>query len=184
MKIIVGISGGSGAIYAVSLLDALQRLNIETHLVMTGQGEYVLERECGFSVEQAKQLATHYHDRNDFAAKISSGSFKTDGMVVVPCSMNTVASIANGITSNLLVRAADVVIKERRRLVLVARETPLSPIHLQNMLTLSNMGVTIFPPVPSFYTNPQSLEDIVIHTTGRILDQLGVDNQLTERWAG
>lgn len=184
MRLVVGITGGSGAVYAVSVLNSLQKLGVETHLVVSKQGEFVMQHECGLTLEDLKDMSSYYYDEQDFAAAISSGSFVTDGMVVVPCSMNTLASIASGITNNLVVRACDVILKERRKLVIVPRETPLSSIHLENMLKLSQMGVTIFPPVPSFYNMPHSVEDIVINTTGRILDQLDIDNQFAKRWQG
>lgn len=184
MKIVVGISGGSGSIYAISLLKAFQELNIETHLVVTTMGEYVTKHECGVSLDELKGLATHFHDNKNFAAPIASGSFKVDGMVVLPCSMKTLSSVANGFSDSLLARACDVIIKERKKLVLVPRETPLSPIHLENMLKLSKMGVTIFPPSPGFYNHPETVEDIVLNMTGRILDMLGVDNNLVNRWKG
>ncbi|MBZ2175153.1 UbiX family flavin prenyltransferase [Schnuerera sp. xch1] len=184
MKIVVGISGGSGSIYAISLLKALQELNIETHLVVSTMGEYVTEHECGVSLDELKDMATHFHDNNNFAAPIASGSFKVDGMVVVPCSMKTLAAVANGFSNSLLSRACDVAIKERRKLILVTRETPLSPIHLENMLKLSKIGVTIFPPAPGFYNHPETIEDVVVNMTGRMLDMLEVDNKLTDRWKG
>lgn len=184
MKIVVGISGGSGSIYAVSLLKALQQLDIETHLVVTTMGEYVTEHECGIGLEELKGMATYFHDNKNFAAPIASGSFKVDGMVVIPCSMKTLSSVANGFSDSLLTRACDVTIKEKRKMVLVPRETPLSPIHLENMLKLSKIGVTIFPPSPGFYNHPESIEDIVLNMTGRILDMLGIDNNLVNRWKG
>ena len=184
MKIVVGISGGSGSIYAVSLLKALQQLNIETHLVVTTMGEYVTEHECGIGLEELKGMATYFHDNKNFAAPIASGSFKVDGMVVIPCSMKTLSSVANGFSDSLLTRACDVTIKEKRKLVLIPRETPLSPIHLENMLKLSKIGVTIFPPSPGFYNHPESIEDIVLNMTGRILDMMEIDNNLVNRWKG
>ncbi len=184
MKIVVGISGGSGSIYAISLLKALKELNIETHLVVSTMGEYVVEHETGIKLEELKSMATYFHDNKNFAAPIASGSFKVDSMVVLPCSMKTLSSVANGFSDNLLARACDVSIKERRKLILVPRETPLSPIHLENMLKLSQMGVTIFPPSPGFYNHPETLEDIILNMTGRILDILGIDNNLINRWEG
>lgn len=184
MKIVVGISGGSGSIYAVSLLKALQQLNVETHLVVTTMGEYVTNHECGVKLEDLKNMATYFHDNKNLAAPIASGSFKVDGMVVVPCSMKTLSSVANGFSDGLLARACDVTIKERRNLILVPRETPLSPVHLENMLKLSRMGVTIFPPTPGFYNHPETIEDIVLNMTGRILDMLHIDNNLVKRWKG
>lgn len=184
MKVVVGISGGSGAIYGVSLLKALKELGVETHLVVTTMGEYVTEHECGVSLEQLKGLATHYHDNKNFAAPIASGSFKVDKTIIVPCSMKTLSGIANGFSDSLLSRACDVAIKERRPLIIVPRETPLSPIHLENMLKLANMGITIFPPSPGFYNHPETIEDIVINMTGRLLDMLGIENDLANRWKG
>lgn len=184
MKIVVGISGGSGAIYGVSLLKALKELNIETHLVVSTMGEYVTNHECGVTLEQLKGLASYYHDNKNFAAPISSGSFKVDKTIIVPCSMKTLASVANGFSDSLLSRSCDVAIKEGRKLILVPRETPLSPIHLENMLKLSRMGVTIFPPAPGFYNHPESLEDIVLNITGRLLDMLDIENNLISRWKG
>ena len=184
MKIVVGISGGSGAIYGVSLLKALKELNIETHLVVTTMGEYVMNHECGVSLGDLKDLATHYHDNKNFAAPIASGSFKVDKTIILPCSMKTLASVANGFSESLLSRACDVAIKEGRKLILVPRETPLSPIHLENMLKLSRIGVTIFPPSPGFYSHPETLEDIVVNMTGRLLDLLDIENNLLNRWEG
>ncbi len=184
MRIVVGISGGSGAIYGVSLLKALKELNVETHLVVSTMGEYVTNHECGVSLEDLKSMATYYHDNKNLAAPISSGSFKVDKTIIVPCSMKTVASIANGFSDNLLTRACDVTLKEQRKLILVPRETPLSQIHLENMLKLSRMGVTIFPPSPGFYNHPETLEDVVLNITGRLLDMLDIDNNLIKRWNG
>lgn len=184
MKIVVGISGGSGAIYGISVLKALKELGVETHLVVTTMGEQVAKQECGVTLEELKSLATYYHDNKNFFAPIASGSYKVDGMVVVPCSMKTLSAVANGYSDSLLTRACDVTIKERRRLVLVTRETPLSPVHLENMLKLSRMGVTIFPPAPGFYSNPKTIEETVIQITGRILEQLGIENSLAYRWQG
>lgn len=184
MKVVVGISGGSGAIYGVSLLKALKELGVETHLVVTTMGEYVTEHECGVSLEQLKELATYYHDNKNFAAPIASGSFKVDKTIIVPCSMKTLSGIANGFSDSLLSRACDVAIKEKRPLIIVPRETPLSPIHLENMLKLANMGITIFPPTPGFYNHPETIEDIVLNMTGRLLDMLEIDNDLVSRWKG
>ena len=183
-KIVVGISGGSGSIYALSLLKALKELNIETHLVVSTMGRAVMQHECGVSLDELKEMASHYHDNQNFFAPISSGSFKVDGMVVVPCSMKTISAVANGYSDSLLTRACDVTIKERRKLVLVPRETPLSPVHLENILKLSKMGVTIMPLAPGFYNHPETIEDMVLHMTGRILDNLGIDNNLAYRWNG
>ena len=184
MRVVVGISGGSGSIYAVSLLKALKELKIETHLVVSTMGEYVTEHECGVGLEELKSLATYYHDNKNFAAPIASGSFKVDKTVILPCSMKTLSSVANGFSDSLIARACDVSIKEGRKLILVPRETPLSAIHLENMLKLSRMGVTIFPPSPGFYSHPETIEDIVLNMTGRILDMMDIENNLVNRWEG
>ncbi|KAB3536023.1 UbiX family flavin prenyltransferase [Alkaliphilus pronyensis] len=182
MRIIVGVTGGSCAIYGVGLLKVLQQLNIETHLVVSKMGEYVVNHECGMNLDELKSLATVYHDNNDLAAAIASGSFKTDGMIIIPCSMRTLAAVAHGMSDNLLTRAADVVLKEGRRLVIVPRETPLSVIHLENMLKLARMGVKILPAAPGFYHLPESIEEIVSIMVGRALDQLDIENNLFKRW--
>ena len=182
MRIIVGMSGGSCSIYGIGLLKVLQELDIETHLVVSTMGEYVAAHECGMNLEELKTLATYFHDNKNLAAPIASGSFKTDGMVIVPCSMRTLAAVANGLSDNLLTRAADVVIKERRNLVMVPRETPLSVIHLENMLRLAKAGVTVMPAAPGFYHQPESITDIVSIMVGRILDQLKIEHNLFKRW--
>ena len=182
-RLIVGISGASGVIYGVRLLQALQELPVETHLVMTRTAEVALAHETDFKVEDVRRLADVAFRIDDLAAAISSGSYRTIGMIVAPCSMRSLGEIANGITSNLLTRAADVVLKERRRLVLVARETPLHAIHLRNMTTLAEMGAIIAPPVPAFYNRPKTLDDIVDHTVGRVLDLFDLDTGKVKRWS-
>ncbi|MGL5329076.1 MAG: UbiX family flavin prenyltransferase [Peptostreptococcaceae bacterium] len=182
MRIIVGISGGSGAIYALGILKVLKELNIETHLVVSNMGEYVTNHECGVNIDELKEMVDFHHENYDLAAPIASGSFKTDGMIIVPCSMKTLASISHGYSDSLLTRAADVCIKDRRKLVLLPRETPLSSIHLENMLKLSNLGVTIMPPTPGFYNHPENLSDIVTSIVGRSLDQLGIEHDILKRW--
>ena len=181
-RLIVGISGASGVIYAVRLLEALQKLPIETHLVMTRTAEVTLAHETDLKVSDVRRLADVAYRIDDLAAAVSSGSFRTIGMIVAPCSMRSLGEIAHGITSNLLTRAADVVLKERRRLVLVARETPLHAIHLRNMVTLAEMGAIIAPPVPAFYNRPKTLDDIVDHTVGRVLDLFDLDTGQVKRW--
>lgn len=183
-RIIIGISGASGAIYGIALLQALQSTGIETHLVITKSAQITIAHETEFSLPQVHALADHVHSVQDMAAIISSGSFKTDGMIIAPCSMRSLAEIATGATTTLLTRAADVVLKERRKLVLMVRETPLHSIHLRNMLTLSDMGVIIAPPVPAWYSNPVSLDELVAHTTGRVLDLFDINHQLVKRWEG
>ena len=181
-RLIVGISGASGVIYGVRLLQALKELPVETHLVMTRTAEVALAHETDFKADDVRRLADVAFRIDDLAAAISSGSYRTIGMIVVPCSMRSLGEIAHGITSNLLTRAADVVLKERRRLVLVARETPLHAIHLRNMATLADMGAIIAPPVPAFYNRPKTLDDIVDHTVGRILDLFDLDTGKVKRW--
>jgi 4-hydroxy-3-polyprenylbenzoate decarboxylase len=182
-RLVVGISGASGVIYGVRLLQALKDLPVESHLVMTKTAEVTLAHETELKVADVRALATTVYRIDDLAAAISSGSFRTLGMIVAPCSMRSLGEIANGITSNLLTRAADVVLKERRRLVLMARETPLHAIHLRNMLALSEMGAIIAPPVPAFYNKPKSLDDIVDHAVGRVLDLFDIDTGKVKRWS-
>jgi flavin prenyltransferase len=181
-RLVVGISGASGVIYGVRLLEALRPLPVETHLVMTRTAEVTLAHETDLKVSDVRRLADVAYKIDDLAAAISSGSFRTMGMVVVPCSMRSLGEIAHGITSNLLTRAADVMLKEHRRLVLVARETPIHTIHLRNMLTLSEMGAVIAPPMPAFYNKPKDLDDIIDHTVGRVLDLFDLDTGKVKRW--
>lgn len=184
MRLIVGISGATGAIFGVRALELLRELGVETHLVMSVWGARTIEHETPYTADEVRALATIAHSPNDQGATISSGSFKTDGMVIVPCSMKSVAAIATGLGGDLLGRAADVVLKEQRKLVLVARESPLSPIHLGNLLTLARMGVVVLPPVPAFYNHPGSVMDIVDHVVVRILDQFGLEAPGSKRWDG
>jgi 4-hydroxy-3-polyprenylbenzoate decarboxylase len=181
-RLIVGISGASGVIYGVRLLEALRELPIETHLVMTRTAEVTLAHETALKVSDVRRLADVAYKIDDLAAAISSGSYRTMGMVVAPCSMRSLSEIAHGITSNLLTRAADVVLKERRKLVLVARETPLHAIHLRNMVALAEIGAIIAPPMPAFYSRPETLDDIVDHTVGRLLDLFDLDTGKVKRW--
>jgi 4-hydroxy-3-polyprenylbenzoate decarboxylase len=182
-RLIVGISGASGVIYGVRLLQALKELPVETHLVMTRTAEVALAHETDLKVEDVRRLADVAFRIDDLAAAISSGSYRTIGMIVAPCSMRSLGEIAHGITSNLLTRAADVVLKERRLLVLVARETPLHAIHLRNMTTLAEMGAVIAPPVPAFYNRPRTLDDVIDHTIGRVLDLFDLDTGKVKRWS-
>jgi 4-hydroxy-3-polyprenylbenzoate decarboxylase len=183
-RLIVGITGASGAIYGVRILERLNELPVETHLVATRWARVTIEHETGWAWPDVRALADVVHAEGDQAAAISSGSFRTDGMVIAPCSVKTLGAIANGFAYNLVCRAADVVLKERRRLVLAVRETPLHAIHLRNMLTLSELGATIFPPTPAFYNRPASVDEIVDQTVLRILDQLDLDLPSPARWAG
>ena len=184
MRLIVGITGATGAIYGVRLLERLREAGVETHLVISRWGVRTLLHETPYSREHVEALATMTYAPGDMGAAISSGSFKTDGMIVAPCSAKTLAAIAHGYGDSLIHRAADVVLKERRRLVLAVREAPLSDIHLENMLTLSRMGVVVLPPLPAFYNHPRTLDDIVDHSVSRMLDQFGVETSGVERWAG
>jgi flavin prenyltransferase len=184
VRLIVGITGATGIIYGVRLLERLREAGVETHLVISRWGVRTLLHETPYSREHVEALATMTYAPGDMGAAISSGSFKTDGMIVAPCSAKTLAAIAHGYGDNLIHRAADVVLKERRRLVLVVREAPLSDIHLQNMLTLSRMGVVVLPPLPAFYNHPRTIDDIVDHTVSRMLDQFGLETSGVERWAG
>jgi flavin prenyltransferase len=181
-RIIVGITGASGAIYGVRMLQVLKGLPVETHLVMTRAAEMTLAYETDFKAKDVRVLADIVHTIGDVGAPIASGSFRTLGMVVAPCSVHSMAEIATGVTSNLLTRAADVVLKERRRLVLMVRETPLHSGHLRNMTALSEMGAIIAPPVPAFYAKPASVQDVVDHSVGRVLDLFGFDTGTVRRW--
>lgn len=183
-RLIVGITGATGAIYGVRLLERLHEAGVDTHLVISRWGARTLLHETAWTREQVVRLADVSYSAADMGAAISSGSFRTDGMIVAPCSAKTLAAIAHGYGDNLIHRAADVTLKERRRLVLVVREAPLSEIHLENMLKLSRMGAVILPPMPAFYHNPQSVDDIVDHTVARVLDQFGIEMAGAPRWSG
>ena len=183
-RIIVAITGATGTIYGVRALQMLQPAEVETYLVMSKWGARTLVHETPFTVEQVESMASHTCAQNDQGAKISSGSFRTSGMIVAPCSMRTLAAIANGVSDNLVHRAADVILKERRKLVLAVREAPLNEVHLENMLKLSRMGVVISPPVPAFYHRPQTIDEIVDQTVMRLLDQLGIHLDEAPRWDG
>ena len=184
-RIVVGISGASGAVYGVRLLQALQGMaGVESHLVVSDAGWRTLRHELALAPAAVQALADVAHELDDVGAAIASGSFAAHGMVVAPCSMRTLAAIAQAQSDNLLTRAADVMLKERRRLVLLARETPLHLVHLRNMTTVTEMGGIICPPVPAFYQRPQTVEDIVQHSVARALDLLGLEHALAPRWQG
>jgi 4-hydroxy-3-polyprenylbenzoate decarboxylase len=183
-RLIVGISGASAAIYGIRLLEVLRESDVETHLVITPVAKEIILLETDFTVEEVEAMATYAYDIDDMGAAIASGSFKTDGMVIIPCSIKSLSAIANSYSANLLLRAADVTLKERRRLVAVVRETPLHRGHLQLMLRLTDMGAIILPPLPAFYNRPKTIEDIIDHTVGRVLDFFDVDHTLFERWGG
>lgn len=183
-KIIIGLSGASGAIYGIRLLEVLKELDIETHLIISKSAQLTIIKETDYSLEYIKKLSSYNYNNNDIGAKISSGSFRTRGMIIAPCSMNTMSSIANGIEDRLIKRAASVILKEKRKLVLMCRETPLNSIHLENMLKLSNSGVIIAPPVPAFYNKPTTLDDIINHSVARVLDLFNIETKLIKRWEG
>jgi 4-hydroxy-3-polyprenylbenzoate decarboxylase len=184
MKLVIGITGATGTIFGVRMLEVLKDAGIETHLVLSKWGARTLIHETPHSVDEVKALATYAYSESDQGAPISSGSFVTDGMIIAPCSVRTLSAIASGHGDNLVHRAADVILKERRKLVLMVREAPLSDIHLENMLKLSRMGVVITPPVPAFYNNPQTLDDVVNHVVMRALDAFGIHIDVASRWDG
>ncbi len=184
MRLIIGISGASGAIYGIRLLQVLSIQGIETHLVISGAGEKNIKHETRWKLEEVKALANFNYDINDIGAGIASGSFKRDGMVVMPCSIKTLSGLCYSYASNLLLRAGDVTLKERKLLIVGVRETPLHKGHLAAMLQLTEMGAIIMPPIPSFYHKPQTIDDIIDHTVGRVLDLLNVEHNIAPRWSG
>ncbi|SMH53794.1 UbiX family flavin prenyltransferase [Mesorhizobium australicum] len=181
-RIVVGISGASGVIYGVRMLEALRDAGIETHLVMSRSAEITLAHETDYKVAEVRALAGRWYQQTDIGAGISSGSFRTMGMVVAPCSVRSMSEISTGVTSGLLTRAADVTLKERRPLVLMVRETPLHLGHLRTMVQLAEIGAIIAPPLPAFYARPDSLAEMIDHSIGRVLDIFGIENGLTRRW--
>jgi 4-hydroxy-3-polyprenylbenzoate decarboxylase len=184
-RFIVGISGASGSIYGVRLLEMLQQLpHVQTHLVVTEAGHLNLQHELGISKKDVELLADIVHSVRNIGASIASGSFLVDGMVVAPCSMRTLAATANGLSDNLITRAADVMLKERRRLILMVRESPLNLAHLRNMVSVTEMGGIIYPPTPSFYQRPDSIDAIVNYSVSRVIDLLGLSQPNTKRWNG
>ena len=183
-RIIVGISGASGIVYGIEALKTLQSLGIETHLVVTQSAKVTLSQETSLKYAELTDLADVNYANADIGAAIASGSFQTLGMLVAPCSIRTLSEIATGVTSSLLSRSADVVLKERRRLVLMVRETPLHAGHLESMLKVTHMGAIVNPPVPAFYTQPKSIDDIVQQSVGRVLDLFGLDSGMVKRWEG
>lgn len=184
MRLIIGVSGGSGVIYAVRLLEVLRDMGAETHLILTPAARETIVLETDYSVEYVESLAHTRYRHLDLAAAPASGSFITDGMVVIPCSMKTLAGIANGYEENLLIRAAMVTLKERRPLILVPREAPLTIPHIRNMLLAAEAGAAILPAMPGFYHRPKSIQDLVDHVVGKVLDLLGVRHELYRRWSG
>lgn len=178
----MAITGASGVVYGKRLLEVLKGENVETHLIISKAGERIIGYELGMTREEMGRLASFIYEEDCSEAPVASGSFVTDGMVIVPCSMKTVAGIAHGYSENLILRAADVTLKERRRLILVPRETPLSAVHLRNLLELAMQGVTIIPAMPAFYHKPREISDLIDFITGKILDSLGIEHQLFKRW--
>jgi flavin prenyltransferase len=184
LPLVVGISGATGVVYGIELLRVLKRQGQPTHLILSEMAARTIAIETELSVDEIRAMADVVHSNKDLAAAVSSGSFRTQGMVVAPCSVKTLSGIANGFSNNLLIRAADVTLKERRPLVLVFRETPLHAGHLRLMLRAVDIGAVLMPPMPAFYHRPKSIDDIVRQTVGRVLDQLGIDHDLGERWSG
>ncbi|HYB04819.1 MAG TPA: UbiX family flavin prenyltransferase [Nitrososphaerales archaeon] len=181
---VIGMTGASGVIYGIRLLEVLKRAKIETHLVLTPAAKITIAAETDFAIPTVEKLATKVHRYNDIAASISSGSFKTDGMIVIPCSMHAVGALASGVSDNLLLRAAEVTMKERRLLVLVPRETPLTLIHIENMERVARAGACILPAMPGFYERPKSVSQMVDHLVGKVLDIAGIEHDLFKRWKG
>lgn len=181
-KIIVGISGASGVIYGVRVLKAFAEVGVETHLIITQAGVKNLMIETKYGTKELKSMASHFHDVEDMGAPVASGSFKVDGMVIAPCSIKTLSAVANSYSHNLLVRAADVMLKERRRLVLLVRETPFHEGHLELMIKVTKMGGIILPPVPAFYHLPKTIEDLIDQTVGKVLDLFQIEHHLFNRW--
>jgi flavin prenyltransferase len=184
MKIIIAITGATGACYGVRLLQVLKENGHETHLLVSAAGWMNINEELEISKSELEALATHVHNVREVGASIASGSFQSDGMIIAPCSMRTLAATAQGLSDNLITRAADVVLKERRRLVLMVRETPFNLAHLRNMTAVTEMGGIIYPPLPGFYHHPKSIAEMVDHTVGRVLDMFNITHQLTPRWQG
>lgn len=185
MKLVVGISGATGAIYGIRLLEVLRNVpDMESHLVISDAARRTIEHETDWTVAEVESLATEVHDNADIGASIASGSFRIDGMVIAPCSIKTMSALANSYNTNLMIRAGDVTLKERRPLVLVVRETPLHYGHLQHMMDLAQMGAILLPPVPAYYHKPKTLDDIINHTVGKILDCFRIEHRLFMRWRG
>jgi len=183
-RLIVGITGATGVIYGVRALELLRQADVETHVVMSSWAVRTMQHETSYTADDIKRLANYWYNANDMGAAISSGSFVTEGMLIVPCSVRTLAAIASGVGEHLVHRAADVILKEQRKLVLAVREAPFNQVHLENMLKLARMGVVISPPVPAFYSHPRSIEELVDHTVMRLLDQFGLHADVVPRWVG
>lgn len=182
MRLTVALTGASGAIFGIKILEQARLNNVETHLIVSKWAQATIEHETDYSVKEVKELASYCYEEDNLAAAVSSGSFQSGGMIIAPCSMKTLSAVAAGYSGSLITRAAEVTLKENRRLLLMVRETPLNAIHLENMLKLARIGVTIMPPVPAFYTNPRSLEEVVAHSAGRALEQFGIKVKDLKRW--
>jgi len=185
MVLIVAITGASGAVYGIRMLESLAKIKaVETHLIISKSGEEIIKHETDYGVDEVRALADFAYDIDDVGASLASGSFRRDGMIVAPCTIKTMSALANSYAENLIVRAGDVTLKERKPLVLVVREAPLHLGHLRSMVSLTEMGAIIFPPVPSFYDNPKAIDDIINNTVGRVLDLFNVEHNLAHRWSG
>jgi len=184
LRLIVAITGASGVIYGKRLLEVLREKRIETHLIVSKAAEKVVEHELETTKKDLERLAHHVYSVDDFNAPLMSGSFQTDGMIIIPCTMKTLAGIAHGYSDNLILRAADVTLKERRKLIVVPRETPLSVVHLRNMLSVAELGVAVIPAMPAYYHKPKEIDDLVDFVVGKVLDCLGVEHRLFKRWDG
>ncbi len=182
MRLIVGISGATGSIYGLRMLEILKEKGIETHLIVSSTSKKIILEETSYSLKKVERLASFIYENEDLHASISSGSFKVEGMVIIPCSIKTLSGIAHSYNQNLMTRAADVTLKERRKLILIVRETPLHQGHLELMLKVTQMGAIILPPMPAFYFNPKTIDDLVNQTVGKVLDLLGINHHLFERW--
>jgi flavin prenyltransferase len=182
MRLVIGMTGSSGIVYGIRMLEVLKRCNIDVHLVMTEWAKKCLSLETDFDLNYVKSLAGSYSEDSNMAASVSSGTYKTDGMIIIPCSMKTLSSIANGYEETLVARAAGVTIKESRKLIIVPRETPLTGIHLENMLKLARIGVVILPAMPGFYNKPKNVDDLINHVVGKCLDQFDIEHNLFKRW--
>lgn len=183
MRIVLALTGASGQIYGIRILEELYKRRIETHVIVSSAAEITLGVETDYSTEYLKKMSTEFYRNDDIASPLSSGSFSHNGMIIAPCSIKTASSVANGITDNLITRAADVALKEGRRLLLLVRETPLHSGHLRALLRLSELGAIIMPPVPAFYTRPESIDDLVMHTVSRVLERFGIEMNF-KRWSG
>ena len=183
-KIIIGISGTSGVILGIKLIEFLKNKNWETHLIITKTAKEIIKHETSDKLKEIEEMAFKVHKNDDFFSEIASGSFKTDGMIIIPCSMKTLSGIANGYSDNLMIRCADVILKEKRKLILVVRETPLNSIHIENMQKVTNAGGVILPAVITLYSKPKGIEDMINHLIGKVLDVFGIENEIFTRWNG